>query len=154
MIQPKLADDLTKKFTPVLDDMGLELVDIELVGSPTGKILRFFIDSPQGIDLDDCALASEKISNALDEIDMIDYAYSLEVSSPGAERPLKKLKDFKRFTGSKVAVITIEPSAKGRRKFTGKLIEADQLGFVVESDEMKIEFKYEEVQSTRLVVEI
>jgi len=145
---------LTKKFTPALEELGLELVDLEYLGSPTGKVLRVFIDSPGGVDLDTCALASEKVSKILDEKDLIDSAYSLEVSSPGAERPIKKPKDFKRFIGSKVAVKTINRSKEDRRNYSGKLIEADQSGFAIELDDEKIEFEYGEVQSVRLVVEI
>ena len=145
---------MTKKFTPALEELGLELVDLEYLGSPTGKVLRVFIDSPGGVDLDTCALASEKVSKILDEKDLIDSAYSLEVSSPGAERPIKKPKDFKRFIGSKVAVKTINRSKEDRRNYSGKLIEADQSGFAIELDDEKIEFEYGEVQSVRLVVEI
>jgi len=154
MEQSKLVDDLNKELTPALEEIGLELVDLEYLGSPAGNILRVFIDRPEGVDLDVCALASEKVSLIMDERDLIDSAFTLEVSSPGAERPLKKLKDYKRFIGSKVAVKTIMRSPEGRRKYTGKLIEADQSGFAIELDEMKIEFEYEEVQSVRLVLEI
>ena len=153
-MQSKIVDDLTKEFTPVLEELGLELVDLEYLGSPTGKILRVFIDSPRGVDLDTCALASEKVSRILDEKDFIDSEYSLEVSSPGAERPIKKPKDFKRFIGSKVAVKTINRSKEDRRNYSGKLIEADLFGFAIELDDTKIEFKYEEVKSARLVLEI
>ncbi len=75
---------------PLLADMGLELVEIQYRREGHGWILRFFIDREDGVGIDDCAKASREISARLEVEDLIDHAYTLEVSSPGLERPLKK----------------------------------------------------------------
>lgn len=143
---------MTNELTKVLKSMELELVDVEFTGSPSGKVLRVFIDKPGGVDLNTCSGASEKISDRLDELDMITAAYNLEVSSPGLDRPLKGAKDFKRFVGSKVAVKTVEPVVTtGRRKYTGKLLEANETGFVVEVEGEKQRFEYDDISVARLV---
>lgn len=76
--------------TPILDDLSLELVDIEFLKEGKSWFLRVYIDRDGGVDLDDCSAVSERLSEALDKHDPIDQMYYLEVSSPGAERPLKK----------------------------------------------------------------
>ena len=81
--------------------MGYELIDIEWQRGPAGEVLRIFIDKPGGVGLDDCARASEAVSRSLEELDLIKSAYSLEVSSPGVERPLKKPKDWQCFIGER-----------------------------------------------------
>ena len=87
----KVIDTVSQLVTPIVDEMGLELVDIEYVKEGKDWFLRVFIDKPAGIDIEECGLVSEKLSEKLDELDPITHNYFLEVSSPGAERPLKQL---------------------------------------------------------------
>ena len=101
-------------------DFAYELVDVEYVKEGYSWILRVFIDKPQGITLEDCESVSKRLSSYLDEQDPIDRSYSLEVSSPGVERPLKKRQDYERFTGSEVFIRTFAP-IDGRKKFAGEL---------------------------------
>ncbi len=105
---------------PLLDDLGLELVDVEYRREGHGWVLRLFIDRPGGVTLDDCAEVSREVSRYLEVEDPIDHAYHLEVSSPGLERPLKKEKDFLRFTGRR-ARIKMREKIDGQRVFTGIL---------------------------------
>ncbi|KHF30962.1 Ribosome maturation factor RimP [Anoxybacillus sp. BCO1] len=90
----KVTHIVEELVTPIVTDMGLELVDIEYVKEGKNWFLRVFIDSPTGIDIDQCGVVSERLSEKLDEIDPIPHNYFLEVSSPGAERPLKKGERF------------------------------------------------------------
>ncbi len=111
---------------PLLDELGCELVDLEYQREQRGWVLRFFLDKEGGINLDDCAMASREISSLMDVENIINTAYSLEVSSPGIERPLKKPQDFKRFSGQLVKIKTldsIDPDATGknRKTFIGTL---------------------------------
>ena len=110
---------------PILDSMGLELVDIEFGRVGRDAVLRLFIDKDGGITLDDCANVSRELSLTLDVEDVISSHYSLEVSSPGLDRPLKKLSDYERFAGRLIRVRTYEPlpDDKGnkRKTFLGKL---------------------------------
>ncbi len=117
----QLNEQIVELVTPVVEDLGLELVDLEYKREGHGWILRFFLDKPGGITLDDCADASREISSLLDVEDIIDTAYYLEVSSPGIDRPLKKLMDFDRFSGQLVKIKTfsgIDPDQTGRSRKT------------------------------------
>lgn len=152
MKQAPIDERLASEIEPILEKMGIELVDLEFKRDQVGRVLRIFIDKPDGIDLDTCSRASEVISNRLDEIDIIETTYNLEVSSPGVERPLVKPKDFQRFIGRKVAVKTAEP-IDGRRKFKGVLTEASVEGFKIESNGQTLDFKYDNLKKANLVFE-
>lgn len=110
---------------PILDSMGIELVDIEFGKVGRDAILRLFIDKDGGVMLDDCADVSRELSMILDVDDVIPVNYTLEVSSPGLDRPLKKQSDYERFAGRLIKVKTYEPFAddKGnkRKTFLGTL---------------------------------
>ncbi|MGH7885755.1 MAG: ribosome maturation factor RimP [Thermodesulfobacteriota bacterium] len=106
---------------PILDEDGIELVDIELKNEAGGKTLRIYLDKSGGITLDDCAMVSRNLNMLLDVNDVIESSYTLEVSSPGLRRPLKKESDFKKFTGKKVKIKTKE-MIESRRNFVGNLI--------------------------------
>lgn len=110
---------------PILESMGLELVDIEFGKVGRDAVLRLFIDKEGGVMLDDCADVSRELSMILDVEDVITCNYTLEVSSPGLDRPLKKPSDYERFSGRLIKVRTYEPlqDDKGnkRKTFLGKL---------------------------------
>jgi ribosome maturation factor RimP len=112
---------------PILDDLGFELVDLQLQQEGKQLALRLFIDKPAGITLDDCVEVSREVSAILEIEDPIKSAYRLEVSSPGLDRPLKKPADFERFTGQKVKLKSknlIDPDQRGhsRKTFVGTLL--------------------------------
>ena len=117
----QLTEQIEKLIQPIMDDLGLELVDLEYQREERGWILRFYLDKEGGINLDECAAASREISSLLDIENTISTAYSLEVSSPGIERPLKKIKDFERFSGQLAKIKTldaIDPDQSGKKKKT------------------------------------
>ncbi len=121
---------------PILAGEGLELVDVEFVREH-GWILRLYIDRPggPGVGLDDCAKASHAVETALDVADLIDHPYSLEVSSPGLNRPLRKPEHFQKAQGKKVKVKTYAPIGEPPRKnFSGMLtaVETDAVTVDVE----------------------
>lgn len=105
---------------PLLADMGLELVEVQYRREGHGWVLRFFIDREGGVTIDDCAAASRQIGVRLEVEDILDHAYTLEVSSPGLERPLKKQADFARFSGRLARIKLGEPLA-GQRVLIGTL---------------------------------
>lgn len=122
---------------PILDDLGYELVDLQLQQDGKQLALRIFVDKPAGITLDDCVEVSREVSAILEVEDPIRSAYRLEVSSPGLDRPLKKAADFKRFVGKKARLKSknlIDPDLRGttRKTFVGTL-----LGF--ENDLVRLE---------------
>lgn len=116
---------VTKLAGPVLDSMCLELVDLEFRKSGLSFVLCFFIDKQDGVNLDDCAEFSRELSLLLDVEDCIPGHYTLEVSSPGLDRPLKKESDFLRYTGRLAVVKTTEllKDEKGnpRKTFLGTI---------------------------------
>lgn len=132
-----------------LASRGLEIVDVEYKREPVGMVLRFYLDRPEGINLDTCAEASEIISGRLDASDILKSEYTLEVSSPGVERRLTKPAHFMRFVGSKAIIRT--DVRDGRKRFTGIITKADETGFSLETDEERIDFRYEDVARANLV---
>ena len=105
---------------PLLDENGLELVEVQYRREAQGWILRLFMDRPGGVTLDDCQRVSEQLGDHLDVEDLIDHAYSLEVSSAGLDRPLTRDADFVRFAGRTARIATQEP-IQGQRNFRGRL---------------------------------
>lgn len=99
---------------PILEEMGLELVEIEYKRNGRSYVLRIFIDKPGGVTLDDCADLSRQLSIQLDLEDCIPGRYTLEVSSPGLDRPLKKEQDFIRYQG-KLAVVKCKELLKDEK---------------------------------------
>ena len=114
------VQNLAELFEPVVESMGYELVGVEFSGGSSHGTLRVYIDHEDGVSLDDCASISHQISGILDVEEPIQQAYDLEVSSPGLDRPLFKLADFKRFAGQP-AKIKMSVAVDGRRNFKGVL---------------------------------
>jgi ribosome maturation factor RimP len=100
---------------------GLELVHWETVGPKNNFILRILIDKPEGVTHNDCEVVSRQVDTLLDVEDLIPHQYTLEVSSPGVDRPLYKRADYERFAGKKVKIKTFQP-INGQRNFRGRLI--------------------------------
>ena len=134
---------------PGAETLGYELVAVELSGGDT-SIVRVYIDSPNGVTVTDCSKASRQFGAILDVADPIASRYTLEVSSPGMDRPLAKPDHFKKVVGSDVK-IKMATLVEGRRRFTGELIEATDEFAVVEVDGEQTELLYDEMDRARLV---
>lgn len=152
----KKVTEVTEELVlPILSEMNLELVDIEFVKEGKNWYLRVFIDSEKGIDIEDCGKVSEKLSEQLDEKDPITYPYFLEVSSPGAERPLKKSDDIKKAIGKQVHIKTYEP-IESEKAFEGKLIDFDgktlKVEVLIKTRKKQFDIPYNKVASARLAV--
>ena len=140
---------------PILAENELELVDIEYVKEGKNWFLRVYIDKSGGIDITECAMVSEQLSEKLDKLDPIKELYFLEVSSPGAERPLKTKEDIANSVGENVFVKLYEP-IEGEKTFEGilKVFEDDILNieYKVKTNKKRIEIPYEKVAKIRLAV--
>ena len=134
---------------PGAETLGIELVAVELSGGDT-SIVRIYIDTPNGVTVDDCAKASRQFSAILDVEDPISNKYTLEVSSPGMDRPLAKPIHFKAIVGQDVK-IKMATLVNGRRRFTGELVEATDEFAVVEVDGEQTELPYSDMDKARLV---
>ena len=116
----KIADKVLSIINPSIEDLGYELLGIEYVPSGKHSILRLYIDSEDGIGVDDCEIVSRQVSAIMDVEDPITGQYNLEVSSPGIERPLFVVAHYMRFLGHDVRLRTFRP-IEGRRNFTGAI---------------------------------
>lgn len=148
----QVTEIVEKIALPIVEAEGLGLVDIEYKKEGANWFLRVFIDREENqVDLDDCSRVSERLSEALDEADPIPGAYILEVSSPGAERPLKKENDFHKAIGKHVYVTTYEP-IEGQKVFEGLLKEVDRAFLTVEERKKTVQIPREKVAKARLAV--
>jgi ribosome maturation factor RimP len=147
-----MRDGLLGLIEPTVEGMGYELVDLEFVPQGHESVLRVFIDRPAGIGLEDCAAVSGAVSAALDATDPIPGHYSLEVSSPGFDRVLRKRAHYERYVGSRVHVQLASP-LDGRRRFTGKLVAVGEDGVTVEVDRQEFVLPFRLIRRTRLVPE-
>ncbi len=143
--------------TPILEELNLELVDIEFIKEGRNWFLRVYIDTPSGgIDIDQCVLVSERLSLILDEKDPIEQNYYLEVSSPGAERPLKKESDFEKAVGKFIYVKTYEP-IKDMKEFQGYLKAFTENGLEMEvrikTRKLNVFIEKDKVAKARLAID-
>lgn len=138
--------DLLKLIEQTAEGLGYELVDFET--SPRGRLMRVFIDSPNGITVDDCATVSNQLTRVF-EVENVDYD-RLEVSSPGLDRALKKPADFERFAGQDVQVRLAMPIAN-QRNFTGVLQGLKDGVVTLETEKGSLEIPFDDIEKARLV---
>lgn len=137
--------------TPVIEDMGFELVRVRLM-SGKSTILQIMADKPDGgIEVDDCAEISQAVSAVLDVEDPILDEYTLEVSSPGIDRPLTRLKDFEMFEGYEAKIETGE-MIDGRRRFKGALAGVENDEVLINVEEGTIGLKFDWLSDAKLVL--
>jgi ribosome maturation factor RimP len=142
---------LAEIITPVLEDMGFELVRVRLM-SGKSTTLQIMADRPDGgIEVDDCAAISNAISATLDVEDPILDAYTLEVSSPGIDRPLTRLKDFDMFEGYEAKLETAD-LIDGRRRFKGELAGVEDDEVLINVEEGTIGLKFDWLTDAKLVL--
>jgi ribosome maturation factor RimP len=144
-----LRDQLTRLLQPVVVDLGYELWELEYAARSGGGLLRLYIDSPDGITLDDCERMSRAVSKTLDANDPIEGHYTLEVSSPGLDRVLRTAEHFARFSGEQVRVETIAP-VNGRKRFAGLLKDVHEGQIALEVDGSIVNLPIDEIHKARV----
>ena len=137
---------------PAVNVLGCELVGIEFIPQGRRSLLRIYIDKENGVTIDDCSDVSHQVSGILDVEDPIREQYTLEVSSPGLDRPLFKLEDFERFSGSLVK-LRLRQMIDGRRNFTGRILGVEGESVRVEVDGSPQAFAIVDIDRARLVPE-
>lgn len=138
--------DVVKLVEQVVTGLGYELVDFET--SPRGRLLRVFIDIERGVTVDDCATVSNQLTRVF-EVENVDYD-RLEVSSPGLDRPLKKLADYERFGGQDIQLRLFVPFGN-QRNFAGVLEGVRDGKIVVQTDKGELELTFDEIEKAHLV---
>ncbi len=149
-----MREALIRLLEPEVAAQGCELVELEFHPHRGGGLLRLYIDrtdgAADGVTVEDCEAVSRRVSAALDVADPIPGGYTLEVSSPGLDRPLRTRAHFVRFTGDRVHVESLVPR-DGRRRWTGKLVAVGESGLTLEVDGQPVELAFNEIKTARLV---
>lgn len=135
---------------PVIEAMGYEFVGVEFLAQGRRSLLRVYIDAPNGVTVDDCEQVSYQVSGVLEVEDPLKGAYNLEVSSPGFDRPLFTLEQFRRFCGQRVQ-LRLGSLHEGRRRVSGELREVRDASVVVVEEGTEIEVPFELIEKARLV---
>ena len=150
----KITDTVWALAEPVVKERGLELWDVEYVREAGTNYLRIYIDRPgEGVFIDDCEAVSKALDPMLDEADPIPDAYTFEVSSAGAERQLKRERDFLQFMGAKIEVKLYRPR-EGKKVLQGVLKGYENGDVLLETAEGSVRIGKTEAASVRLVMDI
>lgn len=150
--QQKIIEKVEKIVTPVVNEMGLSLVDIEYMQDGGYWYVRIYVENLNGeITLEECAAISGKIDEDVDKL--IEQRFFLEVSSPGIERPLKKIEDFIRFKGEKIKV-SLKHKINDKKSFEGIITECkDNIIFLEIEEENIVEIPFSEVKKANIIYE-
>lgn len=146
----KQEQQLTELLAPTVEAAGYQLWGIELIRAGRHTTLRIFIDKAEGIMVEDCALVSREVSALLDVEDPIPNEYTLEVSSPGMDRPLFTEAQFTQYVGQKIEVKLTVPQ-EGRRKFKGLLTSFDNDTLVIEVDGKPCSLLFDNIDKANVV---
>ena len=130
----KIADVVSELLTPVINDLGYDVWDVEYVREAAEWFLRITIDSPEGIDIDDCEKVHRAIDPVLDEADPIEDSYRLEVSSPGLEREIRTDEHFAACIGEKI-ICKLFTKLDGKKEFIGILKSYEDKQIILDTDE-------------------
>jgi ribosome maturation factor RimP len=144
-----LREKLIALTEPLLEQLGYELVDLEYAPGRAHAVLRVFIDRPEGVGLDDCERASHELSALLDVEDPVPVGYTLEVSSPGLDRVLRKPAHFQRFVGERIWV-ELRVARDGRRRYTGRLEALGPMGIELSVDGATVSVPFADIGRARL----
>ena len=152
-----ITEEVAKIASPIVEELELELVDVEFVKEGRDWFLRVYIDTPNGnIDIDQCSQVSEKLSEELDRTDPIPQNYFLEVSSPGAERPLKKEEDFQKAIGQFVFIKTYE-AINDMKEFEGYLLaygpEGAEVEMRIKTRKLTVVIELDKIALARLAID-
>ena len=146
-------EELTQLLTPVVADLGLECLGVEYSPSYGNSLVRVYIEATdRAVTVDDCEAVSRQVSATLDVNDPVQGRYTLEVSSPGLDRPLYTPAQFARFVGS-VAKIEVNVPIEGRRRFQGPVRAVDGATVVLEQDGVSMRIAHDNIHKAKLVPE-
>lgn len=135
---------------PAVAALGYELVGIEFLSQGRHSLLRIYIDNATGITLEDCETVSRQVSAVLDVEDPIQGHYTLEVSSPGLERPLFRPEHYERFAGNEIQ-LRLKVPVEGRRKFKGRLLGLREGNVALETEAGELSFAFADIERAQLV---
>ncbi|MFA9444724.1 ribosome maturation factor RimP [Egicoccus sp. AB-alg6-2] len=137
--------------SPLADELEVELVDVEVKGQGARRLVRLIADAEGGLDVDVIATLSRRVGAALDEADVIPSSYTLEVTSPGVDRPLRQPRDFARNVGREVRVIRRE-DIEGAREATGTVVTVDASGVTLDADGAEVVVAFDDIDHGKVVL--
>ena len=141
---------LTEMIEPTVEALGLELWGVEHIQQGRYSLLRIYIERDQGITIEDCANVSRQVGAVLDVEDPITSEYTLEVSSPGLDRPLFTARQFEQFVGSEVS-LRLHSAVRGRRKFKGSIARVDEDSICLQVDGSDYELRHADIEKASIV---
>ncbi len=153
-----VVDRVQEIISPILWALGIELVEVVCVGQGPRSVVRVLIDKPGGVTVTDCEQAHKALGPALDVADPFPHAYTLEVSSPGLDRPFKRLQDYQRAIGKEVSLKLRQP-LNGQWRVIGRLAEADEQAVLLTlsreaAEPQMLRVEQEQIADARLLVKI
>lgn len=148
-----VAESIEALVTPILNENRLELVDIEYKKEGKNWFLRIYIDKEGGVTVADCSNVSRQVADLIEVEEVVPSSYTLEVSSPGLDRPLKTEMDFLRFKGKRARVTTFTPIDQ-QKKFKGTIRDFREDVLFLESDDRLVEIPINQIAKARLEIEI
>ena len=144
------SQSLESLFDPIVTGLGYQLWGIEYRSSQKHALIKIFIDHEDGVTLDHCSEVSHQVSAILDVEDPITVSYTLEVSSPGVERPLLKLAHYQRYIGSEIKVRLIW-ALDGQKNFKGELLRVESDNITMLADEVEVSFSIDTIKRAHLI---
>ncbi len=148
-----VAESIEELAIPILNEQRLELVDVEYKKEGKNWFLRIFIDKEGGVTVDDCSSVSRQIADLIEVEEIVPSAYTLEVSSPGLDRPLKKEKDFLRFKGKRAQVTTFTP-IDHQKNLKGTIQDFQKGVLFLKLNDRVVEIPMNQIAKARLEIEI
>jgi len=148
----QLESQIESLLTAPVNELGFELADVEYAIEDGNNVLTLYIDREGGVSIDDCETVHRAVDPLIDEIDPIEEAYYLSVSSLGLDRPLRKPKDYARNRGNVITVGLYAP-IDGKKQVRGTLLDSDDTGCVLEVEGKTIELTYKKIASAKPYIE-
>ena len=145
-----MLEQVEELVSPVMSQLGYELVEREYVQDAGGWVLRLYVDKSDGVTIDDCARVSRGVEDLIEVEGLISGNYRLEVSSPGLERPIRRRVDFEKLSGSTIKLKTLNP-VDGRSNYRGILEGLDGDEIVMAVDGMRYRIPYCELAKARVI---
>jgi len=142
----KIEDKVWELIKETVSNLQIEIYDVEYVKEGNGWFLRIYIDKENGVDINDCETVSRAIEPVIDDAEVINGQYCLEVSSPGIERVLRRTEHFEKYIGHEIE-ISLYKSVDNKRSFRGILKEADELKIVIDD----ISFERKDISKVKTV---
>ena len=143
-MESEVVDKIEELISPFLREEDVELVEIVYKKTAGRMLLRLLLDKAEGINLEECSNLNRKIGEALDELNLIDEPYILEISSPGLDRPLESAADFKRAMGKQVKVV-LNSEIEGKGVWTGEVVGVNGRNVAIKTEDKRLEIPLDKI---------